>query len=344
MAFKKRLACNLFVGAALAACSMLPGAAPARASAAHPVIGFTVYNMTSWVSWGKEGAEAMAKADGATLRWVSANQDVNTQISQIQQFINEKVDVIIVAAVNSSTLGPEIKAATDAGIPVVATNLSIDGPEQKDLVSYIGPNDVGAGERSAEAVVHALHGKGNVVVLQGPIGQSAEIDRTQGIKTVLAKNPGIHLLAIQPANWDRTQAYNIMQDWLSRYGTQIDGVISENDDMAIGAIRAMKMKGISLPVAGTDGIKDGMRAVKNGTEIETNLQDAALELGEAVQVAVDHLQGKPVPQVGLLDMPSITKTNVDHYYDQLYTDPAKFLAALPALVRKDVADGNYAYQ
>ena len=229
------------------------GPAPALADKAHPVIGFTMYFMSSWASWGKEGAEKVAQANNVDLRWVSANQDVNTQISQIQQFINQKVDVIIIAAVNSSTLGPQIEAAKAAGIPVVATNMVLFGKEAEDLVSYVGPNDVGAGEQEAKHLIDAIGGQGGVVVMQGEIGYSAEADRTKGIKNVLEKNPGVKVLAMQTGHWDRIQGYNLMQDWLSKFGPDIKGVIAENDDMAIGAIQALKDKGMSVPVTAIDG-------------------------------------------------------------------------------------------
>jgi len=327
-----------------AATALGSGVVPASADKAHPVIGMTVYFMSSWVAWGQQGADAVAKANNVDLRWVSANQDVNTQISQIQQFINQKVDAIIIAAVNSSTLGPQIEAAKAAGIPVIATNMVIFGKEANDLVSYVGPDDVAAGETEAKYAIDAIGGKGGIVAMQGALGYSAEIDRTQGIKNMLAKHPEVKLLAMQPGNWDRPQSYNLMQDWLSRYGSDVKALVAENDDMAIGAGQALKDKGVSIAVTAIDGIKDGLRAVKNGTMTETNLQDAAIELGMAVQVAVDHLQGKEVPQKALLKMLEVTPANVDHYYDQLYVHPDDFIKGLPDLVRKNLASGDYSFQ
>ena len=136
------------------------------------------------------------------------------------------------------------------------------------------------------------------------------------------------------------------QDFLSRYGSQISAFIPENDDMAIGAIQALREKGLAgkIPVVGTDGIKDGMRAVRAGTELETNLQDALLELGMAMQVAIDQVQGRPVPKLAMFIMPQITKSNVAHYYDQMYVHPDKFTQDLPALIKKNLAAGTYADQ
>ena len=337
-----------FIKTALAASTMLAtvalSAAPALADKAHPVIGYTVYDMSSFISLGKAGAESIAKANGASVLWNSGHMDVNAQISQIQQFINQKVDAIIIAPVNSSTLGPQVDAAKAAGIPVVIVNLTATPAVMAQAVSYVGPDDVKAGEQEAQHLVDAIGHKGNIVVIQGPLGQSGEIDRTKGIKNILAKNPDVKLLAIQPGNWARNQAYSVMQDWLSRYGTQITGVVSENDDMAIGAIQAMREKNVKIPITAVDGIKDGMRAVRDGTLLETNLQDGPLELGMAVQVAINHIQGKDVPKLAMFVMPEVTKENVAHYYDQLYGNPSKFEKDLPALINKNLVSGNYAEQ
>jgi ribose transport system substrate-binding protein len=332
------------LGAAIGITSLL--ASPLIAQQKPRTIGFTVYSMTSWVTWGKQGVDTVAKANNVTVLWNSAEQDVTKQISHFQQYIDKHVDAIIVDPVNSATLGPQIEAATKAGIPVIGANIRIDPPTNQLLKAYIGPDDVGAGEQEAQAVVDAIHASCNVLVLQGPIGTSAEQDRTQGIKNVLGKSPDVKLLAIQPANWDRTQAYNLMQDWLSRYGSQINGVIAENDDMAIGAIRALHEKGLAgkMPVSGIDGIKDGMREVKSGNLLETNLQNGALELGMALQVTLDFLDKKEVQKVALLKMPRVTKENVEHYYDQIYVNPDKFLSGLSNLVLENLKSGDYAHE
>ncbi len=335
--------------AALAGCGLLgtmAAAGPALASKEQPVIGVTVYDMSSFISAGKQGVESIARANHAKVLWNSAHMDVNGQISQIQQFINQKVDAIVIAAVNSATLAPQVAAAKAAGIPVVITNLTVNPEAQKSAVSYVGPDDVKAGEQEAQHLIDAIGGKGGVVVLQGPLGQSGEIDRTKGIRNVLAKTPGVTLLAIQPANWKRTEAYSVAQDFLSRYGSKISGVISENDDMAIGTIQALKEKGLAgkIPVTGVDGIKDGMRAVRDGTLLETNLQDGPLELGMATQVAVDQVQGKSIPALAMFVMPEITKDNVAHYYQQMFVSPQKFVADLPGVVKQNLASGHYAEQ
>ncbi len=345
MRLKKTVALRKCVGL-LGASTLALASFGAHADKNRPVIGFAIYGMPSWVAWGKQGAEKVAAANNVDLLWVSANMDVNTQISQIQQFINRKVDLIIVGAVNSATLAPQFEAAKKAGVPVVGVNMAIRAPSDALLASYVGPDDVGAGAQVANQVITKLGGKGNVVILQGPIGQSAEVDRTAGIKQALAKAPGIKVLAWQPGKWDRTLSYNVTQDWLSRFGSQVNGIIAENDDMAIGAVQALKAKGLEgkIVVAGIDGIKDGMREVQAGTMVGTSLQNAALEMGEAVQVSVDYLQGRPYPRKALLHMIPVDKANVAGYYDQLYTNPGAFLDRLSDLVKANLKSGDLTAQ
>lgn len=308
-------------------------------------IGFTVYGMSGWVSSGYDGVKKVAAADNVDLHWASADFSVAKQVSQVRQFIAQHVDAIIIDPVDSSALGPQIKEATEKGIKVFGTNVKIFKPGSKYLTSYIGPNDVLAGENETKAMVKELKGRGNVVILQGPLGQSAEIDRSQGIDNVLKKNPGIKILAKQPGQWSRVKGYNITAAWLSTYGSKIDGIISQNDDMAVGAIRALKQRHVKhLPVVGIDGIKSGLLAVKSGEELMTNLQDAPLQLGMALQVAVNSLKGQDVPRHIYIHMPVVTQKNVDHYWNQMYKNRGQFLNHLPNLINANLKTGNYGHQ
>src|SRR6187551_3042689 len=100
--------------------------------------------------------------------------------------------------------------------------------------------------------------------MQGPLGGSGEINRGKGIDQVLAKNPNIKVLAKDTANWKRDEAVNKMKNWISAFGDKIDGVVSENDDMGLGALQALKEANKTVPIVGIDGIEDGLNAVKSG--------------------------------------------------------------------------------
>lgn len=343
---------KLLVFALLISCSSLgivfangSNAAASGTNGAPVSIGFAVYGMSGWVSSGYDGVKAVAKADNVDLHWASANFSVAQQVAQVRQFITENVKAIIIDPVDSSALGPEIKEAVSRGIKVFGTNVKIYKPGSEYLTSYIGPDDVLAGENETKALVKALDGKGNVVILEGPLGQSAQIDRTQGINNILAKYPGIKVLAKQPAQWSRVNAYKLMQSWISAFGSKINGVISQNDDMAVGVVRALKERNMAnIPVVGIDGIKSGLLAVKAGEQLVTNLQDAPLQLGMALQVAVDSLAGKQVPKTIYIHMPVVTKANVDRIYKQMYADRKQFIAGIPALIKANLASGQYGNQ
>lgn len=203
-------------------------------------IGVSVYDMSSFITAGKEGMDAYAKANNITLLWNSASLDVNTQATQLDQFINQKVDAIVVVPVQADSLAPQVNAAVAAGIPVIPVNAALNN---KKVAGNVQPDDVAAGEKEAQMMVDKLGSKGNVVILQGPLGQSGEINRQKGIENVLAKNPGIKVLAKDTANWKRDEAVNKVKNWISAFGADINGVIAQNDDMGLGALAAFKETG-----------------------------------------------------------------------------------------------------
>jgi ribose transport system substrate-binding protein len=320
-------------------------ASPAAEDCTPYTVGVTVYNMSSFITLGKIGIDTYAAANCITIEWNSANDDVNTQISQMQQLIGKQVDAIIIVPVDASTLGPQVQQAKDAGIPVIAVNTGLIGDAAALLESSVLPDDVLAGEAEMQQLADLLGGKGKIVVLQGPLGSSPEINRTQGINNVLAKYPDIEVLAMDTANWARDQAYNKMKSWVSAFGPEIDGFVSENDDMAIGGHQALAEAGIDIPITGIDGIQDGLQGVLDGWLNATNLQNGILELAEGLAVTKLILDGQPYEKEYWYVMPPVTdKETAQKYYDQIFGDNAEFLAALPALVDANVASGDLSNQ
>ncbi len=329
-----------FAGALALLLAANSSGAPAASGDKPITIGITVYDMSSWCSWGKQGVDKMATVNGVNTLWTSSNNDVPTQLAQIDSFIGKKVDAIIVDPVNSSTLDAEIKKAKAAGIPVFAVNQSI---KSDALAGYFGPDDVQAGYDEMESLAKLMHGKGNIVVTEGPIGGSGQIDRTNGINKALKKYPNIKVLSMQTANWKRSEALTLMENWIARYGSQINGFVSENDDMAIGGITALKAKGMAgkIPVTAIDGIQDGMRYVKTDLINVTYLQNGALEMGEGLQLVTDYVRHHKQLSGKQLIMPRVDKSNVEKYYTQLYVDQSKFIGDLPKIVTANLKSGNY---
>ncbi|MFI1462692.1 substrate-binding domain-containing protein [Nocardia carnea] len=321
--------------------TMLAACGAGDTSSGKITIGVSVYDMSSFVTQGKEGIDAYAEARDVNVLWNSANLDVSTQANQIDQFINQKVDAILVNPVQAGSLAPQVAAAKAAGIPFVDVNASL---KNSDLDGSVQPDDVAAGAQEAQMMVDRLGGKGNVVILQGPLGGSGEIDRGAGIDSVLAKYPGIKVLAKDTANWKRDEAVNKMKNWISAFGDTIDGVISQNDDMGLGALQALTEAGKQVPIVGIDGIEDGLRAVKNGQFIGTSLQHGTVEMAVGLAVATKLAKGEAVDAKPVYRMPAITTDNVDAAMKNVVTDRENFLRNLPDLVDKNLANGNIAFE
>lgn len=303
-------------------------------------IGVTVYDMSSFITQGQEGMNAYAEANNIKLLWNSAGGDVATQATQVDQLINQQVDAIIIVPVQADSLGPQMTAAKEAGIPVIAVNTALS--DTSGLTSSVLPDDVAAGAQEMEMMAEALGGKGNIVVLQGPLGSSPELDRTKGIEQTLAKYPDIKILAKDTANWKRDEAVNKVKNWISSFGDQIDGIVAENDDMGLGAVQALAEAGMSVPVVGIDGIEDGLNAVKNGQFIGSSLQHGRVELAAGLAVAQRVALGESIEKKYTYIMPAITPDNVDQYYKNVVSEKDAFLARLPELIAKNLASGDIA--
>jgi ribose transport system substrate-binding protein len=326
------------LGLSLSAC----GAGDTEANSGTTRVGVSVYDMSSFITAGKEGMDQYAKDNNIELVWNSANLDVSTQANQVDSMINQGVDAIIVVPVQADSLGPQVASAKAKGIPLLAVNAALNNP---DVAASVQPDDVAAGAQEMQMMADRLGGRGNIVVLQGPLGQSGEIDRTKGIQQVLAKYPDIKVLAMDTANWKRDEAVNKMKNWISGFGPQINAVVAENDDMGLGALQALKEAGrTDVPIVGIDGIEDGLNAVKSGEFIGTSLQNGTVELSAGLAVANKLAKKEQVNTKPVYIMPAITKENVDVAYEHVVSKRADFLAGLSDLTNKNLETGDIAYE
>lgn len=326
------------LGLGLTAC----GAGDTAANSDTTRIGVSVYDMSSFITAGKEGMEAYAKDNNIELIWNSANLDVATQANQVDSMVNQGVDAIIVVPIQADSLGPQVARAKSEGIPLVAVNAALNNP---DVAGSVQPDDVAAGMQEMQMMADHLGGRGNIVILQGPLGQSGEIDRTKGIEQVLANYPEIRVLAKDTANWKRDEAVNKMKNWISGFGNQIDAVVAENDDMGLGALQALKESGRNgVPIVGIDGIEDGLNAVKSGEFIGTSLQNGTVELAAGLAVANALAKGEEVNTEPVYVMPAITQDNVDVAIEHVVTERQQFLDGLSDLITKNLETGDIAYE
>lgn len=217
--------------------------------------------------------------------------DASVQQAQFENMVVQGYDAILFVPIDINAGAQAVATAANAHIPVIGSNTRVKSDQ---LTSYIGSNDVLSGNMEAEAVAKAIGGKGNVVILEGPIGQSAQIERRQGNLEALKKYPKIKVLEMKTANWSRAEALTLMEDWLNAYPGKINGVIGQNDEMALGAIQAIKQAGLNVkkfPIAGIDGVTDAMIAVKNN-EMVSILQDATGQAQGALDLALRAVIGE----------------------------------------------------
>ncbi|MDW9958841.1 substrate-binding domain-containing protein [Sinorhizobium meliloti] len=232
-----------------------------------------------------------AKLDGVTVQVEDAQNDASRQLDQVQNFVSSGVDAIIVVAVDGDSTPALTKMATDAGIPIVyANHPPADVDELPETAAFVGSNEIDSGTLETKEVCRLLGGKGAAYVLMGPLNNHSSLTRTKDIHDVIATDEckGMSVIEEQSANWDRLEAANIMTNWLST-GREFDAVIANNDEMAIGAIQAMKAAGVDMSkvvVGGIDATPDGLVAMAAGDLDVTVFQNAIAQGAAAMDAAV----------------------------------------------------------
>ncbi|MGW1257256.1 ABC transporter permease/substrate-binding protein [Streptomyces sp. NPDC002513] len=255
----------------------------------------------------KQGAQAEAKKRGVDLTVTDAQNDASQQANQVQNFTSSGLGAIIVNPVDSDAAGPSVRAADKAGIPVVGVDRGVNKAKTAALVAS---DNVEGGKLGAKALAEKLGGKGKIVILQGLAGTSASRERGAGFAEGLKAYPGIQVVAEQPADFDRTKGLDVMTNLLQAH-PDVQGVFAENDEMALGAIKALGAKaGTSVQVVGFDGEPDGLAAVKAGTLYASVAQQPS-QLGRiAVDNALRAAQGKKVEESVMVPVKVVTKENV----------------------------------
>nr|WP_202481598.1 substrate-binding domain-containing protein [Streptomyces sp. SID5594] len=255
----------------------------------------------------KDGAQAEAKKAGIDLTVTDAQNDASQQANQLQNFTSSGVSSIIVNPVDSDAVGPGVRSANKADIPVIAADRGVN---KADAATLVASDNVAGGKLAADALADKLGGKGSIVILQGTAGTSASRERGAGFAEGLKAYPDIKVVAKQPADFDRTKGLDVMTNLVQSH-PGITGVFAENDEMALGAVKALGSKaGTSVSVVGFDGTPDGLKAVEAGTLYASVAQQPS-ELGRiAVQNAVKAAKGEKVEKTVKVPVKVVTRENV----------------------------------
>ncbi|MGO4450769.1 sugar ABC transporter substrate-binding protein [Phyllobacterium sp. TAF24] len=267
----------------------------------------------------RNGMQDYAKTlDGVTLQVEDAQNDVAKQQSQIQNFIASKVDAIIINAVDTDATAAMSKLATAAGIPLVYVNREpVNVNELPAKQAFVASNEVESGTLETKEVCKLLKGKGKIVVMMGELSNQAARQRTKDIHDVIATDEckGLTIVEEQTANWSRTQGADLMTNWLSA-GLEFDAVISNNDEMAIGAIQALKAAGRKMDtvvVAGVDATQDALAAMAAGDLDVTVFQNAAGQGKGSVDAALKLAKGEKVEAKVYIPFELVTPDNLSKY-------------------------------
>jgi inositol transport system substrate-binding protein len=231
------------------------------------------------------------------LTIVDASNDSAKQVGQVENFLAQGMDAVVILPVDTAATGPMTKAVVKAGKPLVYVNRK-PANLPKGVV-YCGSNSIEAGIMNMEELGKAMGGKGNVTILMGELSNEAAIGRTDGIKKVIKeKFPDIKVVREQTGNWKREQGKTIMENWLAS-GQEINGVASNNDEMALGALQAIKAVGKigKIPVGGTDGSRDALESMQKGELHNTVFQDPVGQGEEALQAAYLLVKKESNPKV-----------------------------------------------
>ena len=275
-------------------------------------IGVAFPNSDTFLSRVQDGIKAEAEAKGVTVTITDAKDDVAAQLSQVENFISQKVGSIIVVPVDTSAAQPMADAAKAAGIPLVFVNRnpSIAG------VPYVGSDSLYAGTVEMEELAKLAGGKGDVVILQGQVSNEAAVLRTQGCNDVVGKNPGMKVAATQSGEWDRAKGQAITENWIQS-GTLKAGMVvcANNDEMALGAINALKAGKLldTVFVGGVDATSEALAAMEAGDLEVTVFQDAVGQGKGGVDAAVELMAGKTVADYVDIPYVLVTPANIKEF-------------------------------
>ncbi|MFJ7793931.1 sugar ABC transporter substrate-binding protein [Pseudomonas sp. NPDC096950] len=271
----------------------------------------------TWLTYLRESMDKKAKSypDGVQLQFEDARSDVVKQLSQVESFISQKVDAIVVNPVDTAATKKITEAAVKAGIPLVYVNRRPDDLKLPKGVVTVASNDLEAGEMQMQYLADKMGGKGDIVILLGDLANNSTTNRTKGVKEVLAKYPNIKIEQEQTGVWLRDKGMTLVNDWLTQ-GRKFDAVVANNDEMAIGAAMALSQAGVdkgTVLIAGVDGTPDGLNAIKKGNMAVSVFQDAKGQADGSIDTAVKMAKNEAVEQNVWVPYRLITPQNVDTF-------------------------------
>ncbi|ATW46490.1 ribose ABC transporter substrate-binding protein RbsB [Glaesserella parasuis] len=237
----------------------------------------------------KEGAEKKAKELGYNLVVLDSQNDPAKELSNVEDVTVRGAKVLLINPTDSEAVGTAVAVANKKNIPVITLDR---GANKGNVVSHIASDNVAGGKMAGDFIAEKVGKNAKVIQLEGIAGTSAARERGEGFKQAIEANQ-FELLASQPADFDRTKGLNVMENLLASHGSA-KAVFAQNDEMALGALRAIKASGKNILVVGFDGTDDAVKAV-NGGQLAATIAQQPEKIGElGVEVADKVLKGEKV--------------------------------------------------
>jgi ribose transport system substrate-binding protein len=277
-----------------------------------PRVGLAVANLQAdFFNQIKQSVTAEGATQGIEVIVADARGDAATQVNQIEDFVTKQVDAIIYIPAGATAAGVPVKDAREADIPIIAVDRN---PPDAPADTFIASDSVASAKKLGEHVAELTNGEGSVGILQGQVGTTPEIDRNNGFEQALEENPGLRVVAKQPADWDQDKGFNIAQNMLQAH-PDISVFFGRADAMALGAAQAVRVANVDhdVTIVGFDGDVAGLKAVANGT-IDATMTQQTQRMGRmAVQSAQRLIAGETIPKQQLLPAFLTTKANAAEY-------------------------------
>ena len=256
------------------------------------------------------------KKDGVIDDWtgvLDGETDPNKQIDRADECITKGADYVIILPAESEASDPAVTKLVDQGVKVIVVNSKTVSTDEK-AIAYCGSNDVEAGRMLADWVIKNVPNGGKYIHCTGILGNSAQIERGQGIMEVMEKHPEFEMVGEPDTQWSGDKAANATTDAIAQYGDELVAVIADNDDMSSAAQRAANDAGRSdIICVGVDGNQNPLQMVKNGELGATVLQDGVGQLAAGIDVIKASIEGREFDKAPVIPFVLVTKDNVDQY-------------------------------
>ncbi|HRQ38839.1 MAG TPA: ABC transporter substrate-binding protein [Chloroflexota bacterium] len=263
------------------------------------VVGYSQIGAESnWRTGNTASIKETAESLGVELIFDDGQQRQENQIRAIRSFIAQQVDVIGVSPVVEDGWESVFQEAKDAGIPIILVDRRANVPE--DLyTAYLGSDFLEEGKNAARVMVDLLGGEGKIVELVGTVGSAPAIDRAAGFREIIQDYPDMQIIASETGDFTRAKGEEVMGDLLQQYGEEIDAVYAHNDDMAIGAIKAIEAYGLQpgqeIKIVSIDAIRDAFQAMIDG-KLNATIECNPLLGPQFFDLALKVVNGEPTPK------------------------------------------------